>query len=194
MKIREAKSIYAAQLDALWNRKRELTKILEENSENGSDDPRLDKIELSKELSQELSRELSQVEKQYTQTQKFMEQLSQRETLVHNAEVAKQQEESMSKAMDDMVKCMEIARRISSGAKVPAADQKKLMEYNYEMFLAAKNMALMIRHKERKEYDSLVEEEENPEDQRTASEIAGDSEVHMELPELAAQEISSETE
>lgn len=187
MKIREAKSIYATQLDALWNRKRELTKILKEDSENGSDDPRLDKIELS--------RELSQVEKQYTQTQKFMEQLSQREFLVHNAEVAKQQEESMSKAMDDMVKCMEIARRISSGAKVPAADQKKLMEYNYEMFLAAKNMALMIRHKERKEYDSLVEEEEeNPEDQRTASEIAGDSEVHMELPELAAQEISSETE
>lgn len=190
MKIREAKSIYAAQLDALWNRKQKLTKILEENSENGSDDPKFDKIELSREL----SRELSQVEKQYTQTQKFMEQLSQREALVHNAEVAKQQEESMSKAMDDMVKCMEIARRISSGAKVPAADQKKLMEYNYEMFLAAKNMALMIRHKERKEYDSLVEEEENPEDSRTASEIAGDSEVHMELPELAAQEISSETE
>lgn len=185
MKIGEAKKIYSPQLDTLWNRKRELAKLLKEESAGEMDGSRYDRVELS--------HELSQVEKQYSQMQAFMEQLQLKESCVHNAEVAKQQSEVMTEVMDEMIKCFEIAGRISEGAKVPPEDEKKLMEYSPELYAAAKNMASMKEQTERKEYDSLVEEEERgPKDSKTASEIASDTEINMELPELVSEGISTE--
>lgn len=178
MKISEAKNIYASQLDALRGRKQELSKMIEEKSGAGA--PRRDRIELSQEL--------SEVEKQYNQISKTMEQLSQRETIIHNAEVSKQQGEAMEEAMNQMIKCMEIARRISEGAKVPAADEKMLMEYSHELYMASKNMAVLNANKKHKEYDSLVEEEEEAQGpEKSASEVAADAEVDIQLPEVAPE-------
>lgn len=184
MKIGEAKKIYSMQLDALRSRKQELTEILNVNTEVGAELPKYDRVELSQEL--------SQVEKQYAQTQSFMEQIHLRETTLRNAEVAKQQGDAMAEASEDMIKCLEIARRISEGAKVPGADQKKLMEFSYELYLSAKNMALLNAQKEGKEYDSLFDEEEkDPEDSGTGSEMASDMEPATAAPELAVPELSS---
>lgn len=185
MKIAEAKEIYSSQLDVLLGKKRELSKILEKESESEVSQPKYDRLELTKEL--------SKVEKQYEKTQSFMEELSQRESILYNTEVAKQQGEAMGKAMEDMIKCLEIARRISKGAKVPAEDERKLMELSMELYLAAKNMAMMNSQKEKREYDSLVEDEEGTEDSRTADEIAGDAEVTIEMPEVISEEISFES-
>ena len=94
----------------------------------------------------------------------------------------------MAKAMDDVAKCMEIARRISSGAKVPPADEKKLMEYSHELYMAVKSMAMNV-NRNGKKYDALTKEEEGkPSETRSASEIAGDAEVGLELPEIATGE------
>lgn len=183
MKISEAKKIYSTQLDALWSRKKELTKILKEDMKGGTDSPNYDRVELSKEL--------SEVEEQYSQTQDFMEQLTLRETCIHNAAVAKQQGEAIGKAMDNMMKCLEIARRISSGAKVPSADEKMLMEYSHELYMAAKNLSFMQTQEKQKEYDTLVEEEEQAET-KSASEIAGDAEVALELPEITETPVATE--
>lgn len=60
----------------------------------------------------------------------------------------------------DYAKIMEIARRISNGDKVPAYDEKKLMEYSAEMYQMAKAAALLHQKGKRKEYDSLYDEEE----------------------------------
>lgn len=182
MKISQAKSIYALQLDALCSRKRELSKMLQDDS--GSEQALYDRVELS--------RELSEVEKQYDQTSSAMERLQQRESSIHDAQVARQQGEAMAGAMDDMAKCIEIARRIAEGAKVPSADEKMLMEYSHELYMAAKNMAVMNVHKEQKEYDSLLEAEDGaPEAEKGASEIPGGAQVDIQLPEAAAQEMPS---
>lgn len=187
MKIAEAKKIYSSQLDTLWKRKRELTKMLKADAANEVDGLKYDKVELSQEL--------SQVEKQYNQTQALMERIYQKETGVHNAAVAKQQGETISQAMDDMAKCLEIARRISSGGKVPPADEKKLMEYSHELYMAAKNMAMTSAQKKEKKYDSLLEEEEGKAgDERSASEIADNAEIAVEGAGVASEGTSSESE
>ncbi len=54
---------------------------------------------------------------------------------------------------------MEVARRIMKGAKVPASDEKKLMEYSMELYMAAKNMAVLNENKKKEEYDSLWDDE-----------------------------------
>ena len=63
--------------------------------------------------------------------------------LVWNAEVSRQQSDVMQEKSDDMAKIMEVARRIGKGAKVPASDEKKLMDYSMEVYLAAKNLAML---------------------------------------------------
>lgn len=64
-----------------------------------------------------------------------------------------------AEAFADMAKLMEIARRISNGDKVPAKDEKKLMEYNSDLYQAAKAAALVNANKKHKKYDSMFEEE-----------------------------------
>lgn len=184
MKISDAKNIYAAQLDTLWSRKRELSKLLRDDPKAGAAQGSYDRVELS--------RELSAVEDEYDQMSKIMEHIRLRETAVQNAEAAKQQGDAMSKAMEGMLKCLEIARRISEGAKVPPADEKMLMDYSHELYMAAKNMALLHMQEKQKEYDSLVEEDaEDQQPEQSASEIAAGAEVDLPLPETAAPEFSA---
>lgn len=70
-------------------------------------------------------------------------------TALFNAEVSKQQGEAMEEYSEDMIKIMEVARRIMKGAKVPASDEKKLMEYSMELYMAAKNMAVLNENKKK---------------------------------------------
>jgi len=80
--------------------------------------------------------------------------------LVWNAEVSRQQSDVMQEKSDDMAKIMEVARRIGKGAKVPASDEKKLMDYSMEVYLAAKNLAMLNERKKREKYKSLWEDED----------------------------------
>lgn len=65
-----------------------------------------------------------------------------------------------AEAYRDLAKIMEIARRISNGDRVPAADEKKLMEFSEDLYQTAKAAAMINEDKEHKEYDSLFEEED----------------------------------
>lgn len=95
---------------------------------------------------------------------------------------------------EEMAKCLEIARRISRGDKVPAQDEKKLMEFNMDIYKMAKNMAAINMNRKHEEWDSLwgEEEEKEYEDPREVSENA---EANVELPEgmeaMAGGEASS---
>ena len=65
-----------------------------------------------------------------------------------------------SKAYEDMAKLLEIARRISSGDKVPYKDEKKLLEFSPELYQAAKVAAILHANKKPKEHKSMFEDEE----------------------------------
>ena len=66
MKIQDAKKAYAAQMDTLWTRKRDLSQALKNCQQGGA--PNVDRVEIS--------RELSAVDAQYNEAQGVMESIS----------------------------------------------------------------------------------------------------------------------
>ena len=106
------------------------------------------------ELSDEVRNAIKSADEQRT---KDNEKITMMNTLIHNANVAKQQGDAMEEAVLTEVKAMEIARRIAKGGKVPIQDEKLLMEYNKDLYMMSKQAALLA--KEHEEYDSLVDED-----------------------------------
>lgn len=64
-------------------------------------------------------------------------------------------------AFADDAKMLEIARRIAAGDKVPAKDERKLMEYNSKLYQAAKSAAMLNANKKHKKYKSLFDDDED---------------------------------
>lgn len=185
MKIKDARQAYSEQLNTLWSRRQTLAKLLKEEGAGGAASPAFDRVEIS--------RELSRVDAQYDAVQGIMEGITARETAIHNAETARQQGEAMAEATDEMIKMMEVYRRIASGGKVPPEDERRLMEYNHELYMAAKSAALLAQQ-EGEEYDSLwQDEEETGGEEKSAGEIAGDTEISVPAPETAAAAASAES-
>ncbi len=184
MKICDAKQAYSAQLNALWGKKQSLSKLLKDQESAGTGIHSFDRVEIS--------RELSEVSAQYEATKSAMEGIIARENAIHDSEAARQQGEAISKAAEETAKMMEVFRRISSGAKVPAEDERRLMEFNHELYMAAKAAAMMAQQND-EEYDSLWEdEEEDSGEVQDAHEIAENSEISVPAPEVVAAEAVAE--
>ena len=77
-----------------------------------------------------------------------------------SSQASQENADAAGNPLDDMSKAMEIARRIMEGGKVPSKDESFLMEYNYEMYAAAKNMAL-LNQEEQKKYGSVLDDQED---------------------------------
>lgn len=198
MKIKEARAAYTQQLDLLRKRQRELMKEKEAHEAqgfgaagnmslggDGSDGGVV--FEVSEEYrrrAEELQSKLDRVKEQIEEHIKLRDEVIETEVGIANAEVAKQQGEAMQDYGEEMAKCLEIARRIANGDRVPAQDEKKLMDFNMEVYMAAKNMAAMNIDKKHKDYDSLWGEEEEPGENPDPMETAAESEINVEIPEI----------
>ena len=182
MKIGEAREIYAAKLNEFWEQKLALSKqkkALEEKSNavvNGKE------IYANEAANLELS--YNAFSEKYDEYKNFMEKVSSIHTGIFNAEVSRQQGEAMADYVDDLGKIMEVARRIAKGAKVPSTDEQKLMEYSMEMYMTAKNMAMLNELKEKEEYDSLWDEEDDNGQQTDPQEVADNTELSIAAPKL----------
>ena len=155
------------------------------------------KFELSEEYlarEKELQGQIDALSGQIKKNEKVLEDLVDQEMGIFNSVASKQQADAMKEYGEEMAKCLEIARRISRGDKVPAQDEKKLMEFNMDIYKMAKNMAAINMNRKHEEWDSLwgEEEEKEYEDPREVSENA---EANVELPEgmeaMAGGEASS---
>lgn len=174
MRIGDAKQLYAHQLNTLWERKKTLTQLLKEQPEGSN----YDRVELSEEL--------KQVDEQYNQAQSVIEKILTRETALHDAEVARQQGKAATEGAKEIQKCLEIARRISSGATVPSFDEKKLMEFSYELYMAAKNMAF-LRGRQDKEYESLWKDKDRAaKNEPSPDEVASNGQIDVAAPSSSA--------
>lgn len=175
MKIGEAWQTYSVRLEELWKQKRALLKEQKELSGVADKKSEYDTVTI----------ELTEVNEQYDAVHNFTEYLFQMKTELHNAAVAQQQGETLSEAAKDVSKCLEIARRIAAGGKVPAEDVKKLMEYNSQLYMQAMNAAAMNKHKSNKVYESLWEKEDNAANNKDVdvdAEIDG-MDLSIEVPE-----------
>ncbi|MFA9465133.1 MAG: hypothetical protein ACERKN_12690 [Velocimicrobium sp.] len=182
MKIGEARQIYSAQLHEYWDQKLSLAKKkkeLEEKSNAISNEKELFSNEAA---TLELS--YNAVSEKYEEYNKFMEKIMDIHTGLFNAEVSKQQSDVMSEYSQDMGKIMEVARRISKGGKVPATDEQKLMEYSMQMYMSAKNMAMMNELKKKEEYDSLWDDEKDTRENLDSNEVADNAEVGLDAPDV----------
>lgn len=198
MKIREARAAYTQQLDLLRKRQRELMKEKEAheaqafgaagNMSLGGDGSSGGVVfEVSEEYrkrAEELQAKIDSVKEQIEEHIKLRDEVIEMEVGIANAEVAKQQGEAMQDYGEEMAKCLEIARRIADGDRVPPQDEKKLMDFNMEVYMAAKNMAAMNIDKKHKDYDSLWGEEEEPGENPDPMETAAESEINVEIPEI----------
>ena len=204
MKIAEARRAYATQLSAQRSQKAQLQKqkekleqektnrlsVSSETSGNGVS------LELSDEYLKrftELQERIDTLTDQIKKNEKSLDDVIEMEVGIANSEVAKQQGDAMEEAAEDMAKCLEIARRISRGDKVPAQDEKKLMDFNMEIYQIAKNMAVMNMNKKHKEWESLWDDEEEKQEYADPMETAADTEMNIAMPEgMDAAEPSQE--
>jgi len=190
MKIGDAQKAYREQLGILRARRSDFVKQQKENREkmeaaakNG--DGAGVTLELSEEYLQrekELQEKIEELSGQIKKDEKGLEALIEQEVGIINSEVSKQQADAMQKYGEDMAKCLEIARRIGRGDRVPAQDEKKLMDFNMEIYQMAKNMAALHMDEEHRDWDSLWGKEEETE-YGEPQEKAANAEAGVEPPE-----------
>ena len=115
-----------------------------------------------------------------------------------NSYVAKQQSEAGQDMAEDMAKAMTTARRIANGDIVPMTDERKLLEYDEELYRMAKMSAMLHQMEEHRKHKSLYEDEEDreytdPEAETTPMQKYG-VEVEVSLGDVPAVESISEGE
>lgn len=162
MKIGEAQKLYRAQRSELINQRKVLIKQKEEldNKLNATVDAESKAIYANEAAALELS--IGAVNEKFDENQDVLDRLTQQYVAVFNMEVSKQQSDTMKDAALEMSKIMEVVRRIGKGAKVPATDEKKVMDYSMELYMSAKNLAMLnkLNGKKKEKYDSLWDDEE----------------------------------
>lgn len=181
MKIGEAQQIYREQVRAYQDQKVVLSKQLQnvrsrmENAANGQERYGSEAAVL------ELS--LNALNEKQTEYQDYLSKLTEQYYAYWNATVADQQADAVKEYVEDMGKILEVARRIMKGAIVPAADERKLMEFSNELYQAAKNIGAMVQQQKKEKYDSLWGEEEKKE-YDDPQEVAENAEAASEGPEV----------
>lgn len=184
MKIGEAQKLYREQRSALLEQKRKLLKKKEDLEKKVNRTPNGKEIYANEAATLELT--LDAVAQRFDENQEVLDQLGEQYALVWNAEVARQQGDAMQDYGEDMAKILEVARRIGKGAKVPASDEKKLMDYSMELYMSAKNLAMMNERRKKEKYKSLWEDEDKKqEEQYDPQGKAEDAETGVGMPDTS---------
>lgn len=182
MKVGEAKVVYREQIRAYQEQKQLLAqrkKTLEEKMKNS---PEAKEMFAKEAATLELT--IDALNEKQSEYQDYLSRLSQQWAGHVNALTAKQQGEAMEEYTQDVMKIMEVARRLMKGAIVPASDERKLMEYSMELYQAAKNIGSLAKQKEKEEYDSLWEEEEEKAAPEDPMEVADNKEAFSSGPAI----------
>lgn len=182
MKIGEAQQIYREQRQTLIEQRKALLKQRDELKKRsyGTDEEK----KLFSEEAATLELSINEVNKKFDKNQEVLDKLTEQYAAVWNAEVARQQGDVMEDEAVNMAKIMEVARRISKGAKVPARDEQKLMDYSMELYMAAKNMAMINASNKKEKYDSLWDDEEDDKQEYDPEGKAENAQVSIDLPEI----------
>ena len=181
MKITEAKSAYYKQYQKFSFAAADVAKQKEEAEKNARLHP--DKAEEFNKQAATLEISLEALNKQKEEYMKHNEKIAEMECAYANMIASEQNAEAMEESAAEELKILETARRIMKGDIVPPQDEEKLMKYNFKLYMAAKNMAVMA--KEHEEDESLWDDEEEVADERIdPMEYAGEQEAPEGGPSL----------
>ena len=188
MKIGEARQIYSAQIKEFQQQKISLAKQKKDLEHKMSILPDGKEQYANEAATLELS--YNAVSEKYDEYRNFMEKIMEQHMLLFNAEATKQQGEAMEEYALDQVKLMEVARRIGRGDIVPVSDEQKLMEYSMELYMSAKNLAMLneLQDKDRKKHDSLWDDDEEKPDNPDPMDVANDGTLQGTTPDIVSAE------
>lgn len=188
MKIGEARQIYSAQIKEFQQQKLSLAKQKKELEHKMNAVPNGKEQYANEAATLELS--YNAVSEKYDEYRNFMEKIMEQHMLLFNAEATKQQGEAMEEYAQDLIKIFEVARRIGRGDIVPASDEKKLMEYSMELYMSAKNMAMLseLREKDKEKHDSLWNDDEEKPDNPDPMDVANDGTLQGAAPDIVSAE------
>lgn len=129
------------------------------------------------------------VSKKQEEYKSYMSLLMEQWNSKYNEVALRENAEAEKEGMQELGKIMEVARRMMHGDSVPPGDEKKLMEYDNDLYQMAKNAQTMERmnKKKHKEYESLWEDEEKRE-RENPMETADSQEALSSGPELVSVE------
>ena len=186
MKIGEARKIYSAQLKEFQEQKLSLAKQKKELERKMGIFPDRKEEYANEAATLELS--YNAVSQKYEEYRNFMDKLMQQHMLLYSAEASKQQGDAMEEHTEDLIKIMEVARRIGRGDTAPAYDEQKLMEYSMELYMAAKNMAMLseLQDKDKEKHKSLWNDDEEKPNEPSPEEVANDGSVQGTAPEVVS--------
>jgi len=181
MKISEARQLYSTQIKAYQEQKVALSKQKQELEKKMN--ATIDGKEIFSNEAAILELTIKAVDEKQTEYQKYMDSLLTQWSATANMISAEQQGEAAKEYVEDLGKIMEVARRLMKGAIVPATDEKKLMEYSMELYQAAKNIGMLAK-KEKEEYDSLWDDEEEKTSCEDPMEAADNTEAFSNGPAI----------
>lgn len=186
MKLGDAISKYRDYRQQLCDRQKLLTEKLKDAEINA----RITGDSAWTEEAATLELSLRENEKLFENNQKVLDGLVEQRVAAFNMEVSKQQAEAQGEMYEDLAKIMTTVARMCAGDKVPPSDEKKVMEYDGDMYMAAKQAqaAMAAIKKRQKEYDSLWEEKEKEANKFDPEGVANNTEAMGELPEIPSPE------
>ena len=111
MKLLEVRQIASERLNVLRQQREKLINMTKENVSVPQNNINFDRIEISKAI--------SDIDKEYEQISDIADKLSIMDANIQNAEISRQQSEAAAEAAEEIMKILEIFRRISKGDKVP---------------------------------------------------------------------------
>ena len=138
------------------------------------------------------SKTASELRQKQNEYRDYMEKLMDKWTNVEMLVSTEQQTDSMKEATEEQMKILEVARRLMKGAKVPQADEMKLMKFDSGLYQVAKSIGAMVQKDKREEYDSLWEDEEDKETQ-DPNEVADSAEAPVGAPDTVSAEMTAGT-
>lgn len=161
LNIGEARGRYGALLKSYNEEKFKLSQQRKQLDE------RINSTENGKELYGEeaatLELKYNAVKDKQDEYQKYMNDIMEQWQAQFDKVAAKQQARNAKEYGAELGKIMEVARRIIHGDTVPASDEKKLMEFDSDLYQMAKSAGEMAKrlNEKRKKYKSLWEDEED---------------------------------
>lgn len=190
MQIKEARGIYQSQIKSYSTTASELRQKQKELEKKIKETPNGKVVYENEAVSLELS--LNAVEKRQNEYRDYMEKLMDKWTNVEMLVSTEQQTDSMKEAAEEQMKILEVARRLMKGAKVPQADEMKLMKFDSGLYQVAKSIGAMVQKEKQEKYDSLWDEEEDKETQ-DPNEVADSAEAPVGAPDTVSAEMTAGT-
>ena len=138
-------------------------------------------------LSEQAKKTLERLGKETDRQNELSVSISQMKTELENSRKAGK---AQAEETENKLKMLEIARRLQHGDKVPSQDERALMEYDDKLYQISKQIGLMKQLEERKEYDTLLDDEEMEDD--ISPDIEAPAEVGAATEGTAGEEIQAE--